>query len=75
MSAPNEPSSDPQPADHRRDPIGDLAALGPDAQGEIDESLLRDNLARTPLQRLQGVNEAATQIEQLRRAMKIAGHA
>lgn len=59
----------------RHTDIERLAALGPEAQGDIDETLLLENLERTPFERLQAVSEAARQIELLQQAVKAAGHA
>lgn len=50
--------------------LNELISLGPDAQGNIDESILRENLARTPAQRLIEASRAATQIERLKEAMR-----
>lgn len=55
--------------------IARLLTLGPEAQGEVDESLLRSNLALSPAERLQAANETARQIEILQLAMKAATHA
>lgn len=66
-SAPEEKSSDlPSTV------LAQLLALGPEAQGEQDESLLLANLALTPLQRLEAMSQAATQIEMLRQAVNNA---
>lgn len=51
-----------------------MVALGPEAQGDVDESLLVENLKLTPLQRLIAASDAANQIEQLQHAMNAAGH-
>ncbi|HEX9783704.1 MAG TPA: hypothetical protein VGA56_13355 [Opitutaceae bacterium] len=75
MSAQRESSDQPKPGPSVQVWINRLASLGPEAQGDIDETLLRENLARTPLERLLAANEAAEQVEELRRAMKAAGHA
>ena len=50
--------------------LAELISLGPEAQGDIDVSILRENLARTPAQRLIEASRAATQIEQLKDAMR-----
>lgn len=47
-----------------------LTSLGPEVQGVVDESLLAENLKRTPYQRIVAASEAATQVEELRRAMR-----
>jgi len=52
-----------------------LATLGPEVQGNIDESLLVENLKLTPFERLIAAGEAAGQIEQLQRAMSVVVNA
>ena len=74
MREPNEPVSPAKSAANETDLLQRLQTLGPEAQGETDESVIRDNLALTPFQRLQAMSNAATQIEQLRKAMKAADH-
>lgn len=49
-----------------------LVSLGPEAQGDVDESILRENLERTPAQRLIEASRAATQIEELQAATRAA---
>lgn len=51
-----------------------LLSLGPEAQGEIDESLLRDNLRLSPLERLKAAGRAADAVEQLRDGLQRARH-
>lgn len=63
------PADRPNARTSERDTIAWLAALGPEAQGEIDETLLEDNLQLSPYERLRAASEAATQLERLRRAM------
>ena len=48
-----------------------LLSLGPEAQGEIDESLLRDNLRLSPLERLEAASRAADAVEHLRAGLRI----
>jgi hypothetical protein len=48
-----------------------LLSLGPEAQDDIDESLLRDNLRLTPLERLEAANRAANAVEQLRAGLRV----
>lgn len=50
--------------------LNELISLGPEVQGNVDESILRENLARTPAQRLIEASRAATQIERLKEAMR-----
>ena len=52
--------------------LNELLSLGPEAQGEIDETLLQENLKRTPAERLIEAGRAATQIEQLREALRVS---
>jgi hypothetical protein len=52
--------------------IDRLVALGPDAQGDVDESLLRDNLRLSPAQRLEAASMAANGVETLRAALQRA---
>lgn len=52
--------------------IEPLAKLGPEAQGDIDESLLVENLKRSPFDRLVAASEAASQVEQLQHAMSVS---
>ena len=62
-------SADLPPA-NRSGLLNELFLLGPEAQGDIDESILWENLARTPAQRLIEASRAATQIENLKEAMR-----
>lgn len=50
--------------------LNELISLGPEAQGDVDTSVLRENLSRTPAQRLIEASRATTQIERLREAMR-----
>ena len=70
-TTPSRPTADPSIAAE----IARLAALGPEAQGDVDETLLLENLRLSPLERLIAANQSAAQIEQLQRAMAAAGHA
>lgn len=48
-----------------------LLSLGPEAQGEIHEFLLRDNLRRLPLERLKAASRAADAIERLGAGLRL----
>jgi hypothetical protein len=50
--------------------IKTLAALTPESQGDIDVSLIEENLRLTPAQRIQAACRAATDLEILRSALK-----
>lgn len=52
--------------------LEELASLGPESQGDVDETILRENLERTPAQRLIEASRAATQVEELQAAMRAA---
>jgi hypothetical protein len=54
--------------------IARLVALGPEAQGDVDDTVLLANLARTPAERLRAAGEMAAQIETLQRAVQAAIH-
>jgi hypothetical protein len=60
---------------HKSASIESLANLGPEAQGDVDESLLVENLKLSPLDRLVAASEAVGQVEQLQRAMSLSTHA
>lgn len=49
-----------------------LQSLGPEAQGDVDTSLLEANLRLTPLQRIEACQRAVSQVAELQVAMKVA---
>ncbi len=51
-----------------------LIALGPEAQGDIDDTLLQDNLHLSLLERLEAASRAAQGVETIRAAMRRALH-
>lgn len=63
-------SSPPLSPENRSALLNEVVSLGPEAQGNIDDSILLENLASTPAQRLIEASRAATQIEVLREAMR-----
>lgn len=67
---PMSQSSPPLSPENRSALLNELVSLGPEAQGNIDDSILLENLASTPAQRLIEASRAATQIEVLREAMR-----
>jgi hypothetical protein len=48
-----------------------LLSLGPEAQGEIDETFLRDNLRLSPVERLEAASRAADAVEKLRAGLRV----
>lgn len=74
MVGPLHSRGHPQPRPDAALEIARLATLGPEVQGDVDVTLLRANLDLSPLERLVAASQAATQIEQLQRAMKAAAH-
>ena len=54
------------------DEIERLCSLGPEAQGEIDDSLLRANLQLTACERLAAAARAADGVAALRAGLRIA---
>jgi hypothetical protein len=70
MSASRALTVSASPSPEAADELARLSALGPEAQGDVDETLLLANLALTPLERLRAAGEAAGQVETLRRAVR-----
>lgn len=62
-------SSESHAAASLQDEIDRLCALGPEAQGDSDDSLLQENLRLTPCERLEAAGLAADAVEALRAAV------
>jgi hypothetical protein len=62
------------PARPEESSLTSLANLPPECQGDVDLSLIEENLRLSPAQRIQAASQATTDLEHLRAALK-ARHA
>lgn len=72
MATPGHVSSSNLHSDSDVEELRRLAALGPDAQGDVDWTLIEANLKLSPRERIEACQQAAAQVQQLQTAMREA---